>query len=109
MAIAKDRPTKDAKAGNGFCDEAYTILTEMKQKIRDLQNRAPAKDDETSVQERFGRHLCELADEIEWKLQILAHSCPYEWSGSSDFDSSVQVDEKAASKDREFSPGYLGG
>lgn len=103
MAIAKDITVK---ANNGFCDEVYNTLSEMKRTVMDLQNRAP-KEDEMAAQMSFSRHLCEIADEIDWKLQILSHSCPYEWTGSVDYESSVQVDE--ADRNKEFSPGYLGG
>jgi hypothetical protein len=57
----------------------------------------------------FGRHLSELADQIDWKLQILAHSCPVDWKGSADYEEIAEVSTLEKSGDVEFSPGYVGG
>ena len=52
----------------------------MKKKIFKLQKLAagkgPGKDIDGGL---FSRQLCELADQIDWKLQILAHSCTIDW------------------------------
>ncbi len=92
----------------GFCDEVYTELSGMKKRIIELRDNARnqgAKDQATGT---FERHLNELADEIEWKLQILSHACPYDWKGSEDFERAVQVNA-AKTGDFDFSPGYIGG
>ncbi len=100
----------NVKESKVFCDEVYNQLTDMKAKIIKLQKQAAAeglgKDIEGGL---FSRHLCELADQIDWKLQILAHSCPVDWKGSTDFEETAQVDVAMKSKDVEFSPGYVGG
>ncbi len=100
----------NVKESKGFCDEVYKELTDMKERIIKLQNQAaaegPGKDIEGGL---FSRHLSELADQIDWKLQILAHSCSVDWKGSTDFEETAQVDVAVKSKDIEFSPGYVGG
>ncbi len=100
----------DVKGVKAFCDEVYTELTGMKRTLMELQNKTKTIGSEGDVIETFRRHLCEMADEIDWKLQILAHSCPYNWEGSADFEETVQVSaaDRAADSD-EFSAGYLGG
>jgi len=99
---------KDVKDSKGFCDQVFTELSGMKERIAGMRNDSRGSDNE--VVEMFDRHLAELVDEIEWKIQILAHSCPYDWKGSLEFENDVQVNEveRAPDSDR-FSAGYLGG
>ena len=99
----------DAKGTRAFCDEAYVELTSMKRKLMDLQNRTRVVGPESDVVKTFRRHLCEMADEIDWKLQILSHSCPHSWEGSAEFEDLVQVSAERAPDSDEFSGGYLGG
>ncbi len=98
----------NVKESKGFCDEVFTQLIDMKKKILELKNRSSAggmqKDNDGG---KFGRHLGELADEIDWRLQILSHSCSHDWAGSVDYEGAQVEAEK--SKDVDFSPGYLGG
>ncbi len=100
----------NVKESKGFCDEVYTLLADMKEKIIELKSRSvaesPGKDIEGGM---FGRHLGELADQIDWKLQILSHSCPVDWKGSADYAETAQVNTTEKSGDDEFSPGYVGG
>ena len=59
------------------------------------------------------RHLVELAEYVDWKLQVLEKGTSFDWSttrgGGKDIQSevSVRIPEKAAGPD--FSGGYLGG
>ncbi len=100
----------NVKESKGFCDEVYVALTEMKQTLIKLESRSTAKSPGDEIDGGlFRRHLAELADEIDWKLQILAHSCPIDWKGSADFEETAQVDQKMRSEDLGFSPGYVGG
>ena len=98
------------KESKGFCDEVYSQLADMKEKILKLKDRSaagrPGKELEGGM---FGRHLGELADQIDWKLQILAHSCPVDWKGSADYAEEAQVRATEKFEDIEFSPGYVGG
>jgi hypothetical protein len=100
----------NVKESKGFCDEVYTELTGMKEKILELKNRSAAKSPGEDIEGgMFVRHLNELAGQIDWKLQILSHSCPVDWKGSADYPEEAQVDTKEKSEDSEFAPGYVGG
>jgi len=100
----------NVKESKGFCDEVYSQLADMKEKIIKLQKRSAAKSPGEDIDGGlFSRHLCELADQIDWKLQILAHSCPVDWKGGMDFEETAQVDMAVKSQDVDFSPGYVGG
>jgi hypothetical protein len=100
----------NVKESKGFCDEVYTQLVEMREKIIELKERSVAKSPGKDIEGgMFVRHLSELADQIEWKLQILSHSCPVDWKGSADYTETAQVNTIEKSGDSEFSPGYVGG
>jgi hypothetical protein len=100
----------NVKESKGFCDEVYTKLADMKKQLIELKGRSVAKSPGLDIEGgMFGRHLGELADQIEWKLQILAHSCPVDWKGSADYEEIAEVDTMEKSRDVEFSPGYVGG
>ncbi len=100
----------NVKESKGFCDEVYTELTAIKSKILKLKDRSVAKSPGEDIEGgMFGRHLSELADQIEWKLQILSHSCSVDWEGAADYEETAQVSEADKSEDGEFSPGYVGG
>jgi len=100
----------NVKESKGFCDEVYTQLTDMKQKIIELKDRSVARSPGDDIEGgMFVRHLRELVDQIDWKLQILSHSCPVDWKGSADYAEMAQVNTTEKSGDIEFSPGYVGG
>lgn len=98
----------NVRESKGFCDEAYAQLSDMKKKIIEIRDRSGGERSK-EMGGMFGRHLTELADEIDWKIQILAHSCAYDWQGSADYENDVQVSAEEKTADKEFSPGYLGG
>jgi len=100
----------DKKGGYPLCDEVYSELSGMKEGIMRLINRTEGMGPVREGGGNFSRHLKEIADEIDWKLQILAHSCSYDWTGSVDFEGAVQVKEvEQRLTERDFSPGYVGG
>jgi hypothetical protein len=101
----------NVKESKEFCDDVYAQLTDMKARIIKLKDRSIAGGPVTDVDGgKFTRQLSELAEDIDWRLQILSHSCPYGWKGSSDYEGDAQVDEmgRASDSDR-FSGGYVGG
>ncbi len=105
MARVKDISEKS------FCDEVYTELSGMKKRILDMrEDLARTYGTETRVFGMYERHLRELADQIEWKLQILSHACPYDWQGSVEYaENTVSVGPVEKGPEVEFSGGYLGG
>jgi len=94
-----------------FCDDVYTELAGMRKKILTMCDEFAANyGEETQPYDTFKRHLAELADQIEWKLQILSHACPYDWKGSMEkVESIVSVREPEKTSGPDFSGGYVGG
>ena len=98
----------NVKESEAFCNDVFTQLSEIKDKIIALEKRSSAGGVLNDIDGgKFVRQLSELAEQIEWRLQILSHSCSHNWAGSADYEG-AQVDAKET-KDVEFSPGYLGG
>jgi hypothetical protein len=94
-----------------FCDEVYTELAGMRMKIIMMSDDlSMAYGDDSQPLNMFKRHLSELADQIEWKLQILSHACPYDWKGSKEaVESIVSVRQSETVEGPDFSGGYVGG
>ena len=105
MGSVKDR------AQNEYCDEVLHELTFMIQNIHQLRGmleKAYGKDSE--VYRVHDRHLVELTDYIDWKLQILATACPFEWKGlGEEVQSEVHVRPPEVAGVPDISGGYLGG
>lgn len=96
------------KESGVFCDEVFTELSDIKKKIVAMGKRSSAGGVLNDIDGgKFARQLSELVEQIDWRLQILAHSCSHDWAGSADYEG-AEVDAETA-KDVEFSPGYLGG
>ncbi len=100
---------RDPKATTGICDQIYGELHDMHERLLRLREADGNSDAERAVIERMGSHLDELIEAVDWKIQVLSHSCAYDWQGSAEFEDSVQVSESEKSLDKEFSPGYVGG
>ncbi len=94
----------------GICDEMYTELEGMKERIEALTDKlARTYKAEDKLSELYRRHLHELTDQIEWKLQILSHACSYDWQGSNEYDENTVAAGPAAPFETDFSGGYFGG
>ena len=97
------------KESKGFCDDVYTQLIDMKEKVLKLKDRSVAGIPVSDIDGgKFSRHLTELADAIDWKLQILSHVCPYDWKGSMEYTENT-ASVGPVEKIEDFSPGYVGG
>jgi hypothetical protein len=89
-----------------ICDETFEQLTEVKEKIEALRDSlARNYPGEAGILGVYERHLGELVDQVDWKLQIMSHSCSYDWEGSEEFAETVSV----GPTEEDFSPGYIGG
>ncbi|HSQ78093.1 MAG TPA: hypothetical protein VLN91_04305 [Nitrospirota bacterium] len=101
---------KDIK--KGVCDNMFGGLSDVKKRIEALRDdlaRTYKTEDNLSV--LYERHLGELIEQIDWKLQILSHACPYDWKGSAEAeytDNTVSVGP-ADTSIPDFAGGYLGG
>jgi hypothetical protein len=95
---------------NDYCDAVNSELVSMKMRLHELQEdvkKTYGPDNELA--RAHGRHLCELADMIEWKLQLLMKSCPFEWKGGDKDIDYVSVGESETTTGPDFSGGYVGG
>lgn len=96
---------------NTYCDTVSNELSEMKEGIDIIRQEAKRTYGEESEQFRmYDRHLCELADMIDWKLQLLMKACPFDWKGTGpDVESDVSVESLGKLPEIDFSGGYIGG
>jgi hypothetical protein len=100
---------KDPKATKGICDRIYVELHEMHERLLNLREMTGNSDSEKAVIDRMASHLDDLIETVDWKIQVLSHSCAYDWQGSAEFEDNVQVNEEVKLPDKDFSPGYMGG
>jgi hypothetical protein len=107
MATAKEMETQKKE----YCDEVLGELAYMIQNIKDLREQgALAYGRESEVFREHDRHLGDLEEYIDWKLQILTTACPFEWSGLGEgVESIVSVRQPENSVAADVSGGYLGG
>ncbi len=105
MATVKDINVKN------YCDTVYSELSGMKKRIDAMMDGLEKTyGTESEVYEIHSRHLCELADFIDWKIQILTKVCPFDWKGmGEEYENTVSVGEAEKSEGPEFSGGYIGG
>ena len=96
---------------NSYCDTVSNELSEMKEGIDIIREEAKKTYGVESMQfKTYDRHLCELADMIDWKLQLLMKACPFDWKGGGkDIESDVSVESVGKLPDIDFSGGYIGG
>jgi hypothetical protein len=98
----------NVKESEAFCNDVFTQLSDIKEKIVALEKRSKAGGMLNDIDGgKFVRQLAELAEQIDWRLQILSHSCSHNWAGSVDYEG-AGVDARTE-KDIDISPGYLGG
>ena len=93
-----------------YCNEVFTKLSGMRDRlVRMRADAARTYAGEARLFGLFDRHLGELVDQIEWKLQILSHACPYDWKGSADYEENPVSVGQVEKTTTDFSGGYLGG
>ena len=93
---------------NNYCDKLNTGSSDMKAMINTLRNEAKrAYGVDNPLYAKNEQHLTELADMIDWKLQLLLKTCPFDWKGADkDVETTVSVGPEGK---RDFSGGYIGG
>lgn len=111
MGSARSFIKDDKTEVRAFCNDVYTELAGMRMKLLMMSgDLADIYGEESRPLNTFKRHLNELADQIEWKLQILSHACPYDWKGSAEnIETVVSVKQPDTAEGPEFSGGYVGG
>jgi hypothetical protein len=93
-----------------YCDEVLGEIAFMIQNIHDLTAHAGRTlGPDTDLARTHERHLTEIADYLDWKLQILTSACPFDWRGLGDSVHDVVSVRQPDTTGREFSGGYVGG
>lgn len=102
-----------ASAGNieirNYCDSVYDELTDMKDRLLDLVScieYMPEKEKE--VLNSHIRHLKDIANTIDWKLEIITKVCPADWTKYSKGAEAVSVKAPEGTGE-DFAGGYVGG
>jgi len=99
---------KDIK--KGLCNDVFKDLSGVKDKLLTMRDDlARTKDVEKDVMELFDRHIRELVEQVDWKIQILSHACPFDWKGSADYEENTVSVGPVDKTNADFSAGYLGG
>ena len=100
---------KDIKE-KAYCDEVLSELAYMIESVDGLRDMLMSTyDKDTHLFHEHDRHLKELAEYLDWKLQILTTSCPFEWKGLGPSVENIVSVEGPGVAPPEFSGGYLGG
>ncbi|HUI45056.1 MAG TPA: hypothetical protein VL122_03555 [Nitrospirota bacterium] len=96
----------------GYLLEVYRELEDIKERINRLRkDLAATYGREGTVFMTHERHLLEIADYIDWKLQILEKGTGFDWkaAGEKDVESIVSVRSPELGTGPDFSGGYVGG
>jgi hypothetical protein len=100
---------KEMRIGT-YCDEVLSELAYMIQAVRDLRDQAGATfgadEERRTAQER---HLTDIAEYLDWKLQILTTACPFEWKGLGEGVQDIVSVSTTDRSDTELAGGYTGG
>lgn len=96
-----------------YCDVIERELSGMKSRLLEIAKTAETfKGPEAEGMRSHVGHLRELADSIDWKMDILLKACPFDWHRhEKDFDSttSVKVSEDLDDSEKRAAGGYVGG
>ncbi len=105
--MASARNIKDIRS---YCDVVFGELTDMKASILGLVGDIELmQGHDKELVGSHSRHLRDIANTIDWKLEILTKACPADWMKYSAGAESVSVQEPGRFA-REFtSPGDFGG
>jgi len=94
-----------------YLKEVFSELEAVKARISALRkNLAMVTGGKGTIVLTHDRHLLELEDYIDWKLQVLEKGTGFDWKAAGtivESDVSVRAPEKPLGAD--FSGGYLGG
>ncbi len=98
----------------GYFEEVYKVLEGIKMKLYVLREElAKTYGKDSPILLVHDRHLLEMAEYIDWKLQVLEKGTSFDWKTAKgnrtevESDVSVQPPENKTGPD--FSGGYIGG
>ena len=108
MATAKEIKEKV------YFDEVYNVLEGIKLKLyllREELAKTYGKDSPTLM--AHDRHLLEMAEYIDWKIQVLEKGTSFDWKTAKGNKNEVESDVSVMATERtdepDFSGGYVGG
>jgi hypothetical protein len=106
MATAKEIKEKV------YFDEVYNVLNEIKMKLSAVhEDLAKTYGKDSRIFIEHDRHLLDMAEYIDWKLQVLEKGTGFDWKVAKreniESDVSVRTVDNTAGPD--FSGGYVGG
>jgi len=105
MATAKEIKEK------AYLEDIYKELEGIKMKLSGLREdlaRSYGKDTPTFI--THDRHLLEMFEYIDWKLQVLEKGTGFDWKAANkSIESDVSVGQTDNTKGPDFSGGYVGG
>ncbi len=96
----------------GYLLEVYRELEGIKERIKGLrEDLATTYGREGKVFMTHDRHLLEMEEYIDWKLQVLEKDTGFDWeaAGEKDVENIVSVSSPETGVGQDFSGGYLGG
>jgi len=103
--------SRDINFGN-YCDTVDRELTQMKSRLFDIiKSIETMSGPETQRLAPHVQHLRDIANTIDWKLEILMRVCPVDWKGFGgkvESTASVQVEENQETLNS-IAGGYVGG
>ena len=97
---------------NDYCDCLFSELSSMKESLEAFLTQIDLMDGkQKSVLRSHIKHLNELIQTIDWKLEIFSKECPVDWSKfGKESESSTSVPFSESMKEQDFpSGGYAGG
>ncbi|MBI4682391.1 MAG: hypothetical protein HY757_04735 [Nitrospirae bacterium] len=93
----------------GYCDSLYEELSDMKNRLIGLKGQLEVMErKDKTVLSPHVRHLDELIQSIDWKLEIFAKSCPVDW-GKFGEKSETTASVPTRERDLPSGGGYAGG
>jgi hypothetical protein len=95
----------------GYLLEVYRELEGIKERIKGLRkDLATTYGREGKVFMTHDRHLLEMEEYIDWKLQVLEKGTGFDWKAAGeDVENIVSVRSPETGVGQDFSGGYLGG
>ena len=95
-----------------YLQEVFSELKDMNGRLLTLRrDLAEVSGREGRLFREHDRHLLEMAEYIEWKLQVLEKGTPFDWKAAGtivESDVSVRPSENIM-EEPDFSGGYIGG
>ena len=97
-----------------YFDEIYTVLEEFKARLYALRDElAKTYGKDSSIFVAHDRHLLDMAEYMDWKMQVLEKGTSFDWKIAKgereNIESDVSVLPTVTPAGPDFSGGYVGG